>query len=92
MLGNFTNKWFKVAYPESQRGLCPDRSMIDIMFSLHTRSDGVLFDLKVKTKVQEILIRDMFEDADVTTHKLQELQTMINLLHQAPKDFKLTSL
>ena len=40
---------------------------------LHTRSDGRLFNLarlRAKTKVREVLIRDMLfaDDADVATH------------------------
>lgn len=62
---------------------------------LHTRSDGRLFNparLKAKTKVREALIRDMLfaDDAAVTTHTQQELQTLMDRFSQACKDFGLT--
>lgn len=62
---------------------------------LRTRSDGRLFNLsrlKAKTKVREVLIRDMLfaDDAAVASHTQHELQSLMNCLSQACKDFGLT--
>ena len=62
---------------------------------LRTRSDGRLFNLtrlKAKTKVREAVIRDMLfaDDAAVTTHTQQELQSLMDRFSQASKDFGLT--
>ena len=62
---------------------------------LRTRSDGRLFNparLKARTKVHKALIRDMLfaDDAAVTTHTQQELQSLLNRFSQACKDFGLT--
>ena len=62
---------------------------------LRTRSDGRLFNiahLRAKTKVCEVLIRDMlFADyAAVATHTQEELQSLIDCFSQACKDFGLT--
>jgi hypothetical protein len=62
---------------------------------LRTRSDGGLFNLarlKAKTKVREVLIRDMLfaDDAAVASHTQQELQSLMNCFSQACKDFGLT--
>ena len=59
---------------------------------LRTRSDGRLFNLgrlRDKTKVREVLIRNMlFADcAAVTTHTQQELQVLMGCFSQACKDF-----
>jgi len=62
---------------------------------IRTRSDGRLLNharLRAKTKVREVLIRDMLfaDDAAVATHTQQELQTLMNRFSQACKDFGLT--
>ena len=61
---------------------------------LHTRSDGKLFNLarlKAKTKVREILIRDMLfaDDVAVATHTQHQLQSSIDRFSQACRDFGL---
>ena len=62
---------------------------------LRTRSDGRLFNLahlRAKTKVCEVLIRDMLfaDDAAVATHTQEELQSLVDCFSQACKDFGLT--
>ena len=62
---------------------------------LQTRSDGRLFNLsrlKAKTKVRNILIRDMLfaDDAAIVTHTEQDLQSLMDRFSQACKDFSLT--
>ena len=62
---------------------------------LRTRSDGRLFNLarlRAKTKVREVLIRDMLfaDDAAVATHTQRELQSLMDRFSQACKDFGLT--
>ena len=62
---------------------------------LRTRSDGKLFNLsrlKAKTKVREVLIRDMLfaDDAALATHTQEELQSLMNRFSMASKDFGLT--
>ena len=62
---------------------------------LRTRSDGKLFNisrLKAKTKVREVLIRDMLfaDDAAVATHREDELQTLMDKFSSACDDFGLT--
>ena len=62
---------------------------------LHTRSDGKLFNpsrLKAKTKVREVLIRDMLfaDDAAVAAHTQTELQTLMDRFAKACTDFGLT--
>ena len=62
---------------------------------LHSRSDGKLFNLarlSAKTKVREILIRDMLfaDDAAVATHSEHQLQSLMDCFSQACKDFGLT--
>ena len=62
---------------------------------LHTRSDGRLFNLarlRAKTKVREVLIRDMLfaDDAAVATHEQAELQSLMDRFSEACKDFSLT--
>ena len=62
---------------------------------LHTRSDGRLFNLarlRAKTKVREVLIRDMLfaDDAAVATHTQAQLQCLMDRFSQACKDFGLT--
>ena len=59
---------------------------------LHTRSDGRLFNLprlRAKTKIREVLIRDLLfaDDAAVTSHTEQDLQCLMDRLSQACKDF-----
>ena len=61
---------------------------------LQTRSDGSLFNLahlKARTKVCEVLIRDMLfaDDAAVMTHTQRELQLLMDCFSQACKDFGL---
>ena len=62
---------------------------------LRTRSDGRLFNLgslRAKKKVRETLMRYMLfaDDAAVTTHTQQELQTLMDSFSKACKDFGLT--
>ena len=62
---------------------------------LRTRSDGRLFNLahlRAKTKVCEVLIRDMlFADyAAVATHTQEEHLSLMDCFSQACKDFGLT--
>ena len=62
---------------------------------LCTRSDSRLFNLarlRAKTKVREVLTRDMLfaDDAVVATHNLEELQSLVDCFSQACKDFGLT--
>ena len=62
---------------------------------LHTRSDGRLFNLarlRAKTKIREVLIRDLLfaDDAAVTSHTEQDLQCLTDRLSQVCKDFGLT--
>ena len=62
---------------------------------LRTRSDGRLFNLarlRAKTKVSEVLIRDMLfaDDAAVVAHTQEELQSLMDCFSQACKDFGLT--
>ena len=62
---------------------------------LHTRSDGRLFNLArllAKTKVQQVLIRDMLfaDDAALTTHSEVALQRLINCFAHACREFGLT--
>ena len=62
---------------------------------LKTRSDGKLFNLarlKAKSKVRQILIRDMLfaDDAAVASHSQQELQSLMDSFSKACKDFGLT--
>lgn len=62
---------------------------------LRTRSDGRLFNLarlRARTKIREVLIRDMLfaDDAAVLTHTQQELQSLMDRFSQACKDFGLT--
>lgn len=63
--------------------------------NLRTRSDGRLFNLahlKARTRVREVLIRDMlFADyVAVTTHTERELQLLMDRFSQVCKDFGLT--
>ena len=62
---------------------------------LHTHSDGELFNLarlKAKTKIQEMLIRDMpfADDAALVSHTEQQLQTLMNSFSRASQDFGMT--
>ena len=62
---------------------------------LRTRSDGKLFNisrLRAKTKVRDVLIRDLLfaDDAAVATHNEDELQTLMNRFSSACDDFGLT--
>ena len=62
---------------------------------LRIRSDGRLFKLarlRAKTKVREVLIRDMLfaDDAAVVAHTQEEHQSLMDCLSQACKDFGLT--
>ena len=62
---------------------------------LRTRSYGRLFNLaclRAKTKIREVLIRDMLfaDDAAVATHPQEELQSLMVCFSQACKDFGLT--
>ena len=60
-----------------------------------TRSDSKLFNLtrlRAKTKVREVLIRDVLfaDDAAVVSHTQEELQPLMDCFSQACKDFGLT--
>ena len=62
---------------------------------LHTRSDDRLFNiarLRAKTKIREVLIRDLLfaDDVAVTSHTEQDLKCLMDRLSQACKDFGLT--
>ena len=62
---------------------------------LHSRSDGKLFNasrLKAKTKVRQVLIRDMLfaDDAAIATHNEDELQRLMDQFSKACNDFGLT--
>lgn len=62
---------------------------------LHTRSDGHLFNisrLRAKTRVREVLIRDMLfaDDAAFVAHSQEELQLLLDRFSNACKDFSLT--
>ena len=62
---------------------------------LRTRSDGRLFNLarlRAKTKVRDVLIRDMLfaDDAEDVGHTQEELQSLMDCFSQACKDFGLT--
>ena len=61
---------------------------------LRTRSDGRLFNLarlRAKTKVREVLTRDMLfaDDAAVVTHTQEELHSLMECFSHACKDFGL---
>ena len=63
--------------------------------SLHTRSDGRLFNLsrlKAKTKVRKALIRDMLfaDDAALAAHTEQELQSLMDNFSRASQAFGMT--
>ena len=63
---------------------------------LRTRSDDRLFNLarlRAKTKVREVLIRDMLfaDDAAVVAHTQEELQSLMDCFSQACTDFGLTT-
>ena len=62
---------------------------------LHTRSDGKLFSisrLRAKTKVRQVLIRDMLfaDDAALVAHSQEQLQRLMDQLSNACADFRLT--
>ena len=62
---------------------------------LHTRSDGSMFNLarlRAKTKRREVLIRELLfaDDAALTSHTQEGLQTMLNSFSGACKEFGLT--
>lgn len=61
---------------------------------LHSRSDGKLFNaacLRAKTKVREILVRNILfaDDAAVATHSQDQLQSLMDRFSLACKDFGL---
>ena len=61
---------------------------------LHTRSDGKLFNvsrLKAKTKIREVLIRDLLfvDDAPLTAHQEDHLQSLMDRFSKACEDFRL---
>ena len=83
-LGIFFALLLRHAFGTASEGIC-----------LRTRSDGRLSNLgclRAKTKVREVLIRDVLfaDDATVTTHTQQELQPLMDCSSQACKDFGLT--
>ena len=74
----------KHAYSTSSKGIY-----------LHTRSDGRLFNLarlRAKTKVHEVIIRDMLfaDDVAIVAHSQNELQSLTDDFSQACKEFGLT--
>ena len=84
LFGIFFASLLKHAFDTSKEGIY-----------LHTRSDGRLFNLarlRAKTKVREALIRDMLfaDDAAISSHTQQELQSLMDGFSQACKDFGLT--
>ena len=84
LFGIFFAPLLRDAFGTASEGIC-----------LRTRSDGRLFNLgrlRAKTKVHEALIRDMLfaDDAAVTTHTQQKLQTLMDSFSQACNDFGLT--
>ena len=84
LFGIFFSMLLKHAFGEATEGIY-----------LHSRSDGKLFNvarLKAKTKVRNILIRDMLfaDDAAVATHSEHQLQSLMDCFSQACKDFGLT--
>ena len=81
LFGIFFALLLKRAFGTASEGIC-----------LRTKSDGRLFNLgrlRAKTKVREALFRDMLfaDDAAVTTHTQQGLQTLMGRFSQACKDF-----
>ena len=63
---------------------------------IHTRGDGKLFNIAhypAKTKVREVLIREMFftEDAALASHTESGLQQLVSRLSAACKEFRLTT-
>ena len=70
-----------------------DSSSDDIY--LHTRSDGMLFNLarlRAKTKVTEVYVREMLfaDDAALTSHSGEALQRLVNRFAHACREFGLT--
>ena len=62
---------------------------------LHTRADGKLSNiarLRSKTKIREVLIREMLfaDDAALSSHTEADLQRLVNRLSHACKEFGLT--
>ncbi|PFX13050.1 hypothetical protein AWC38_SpisGene22909 [Stylophora pistillata] len=62
---------------------------------MHTRSDGNLYNivrLRAKTKIRKTTIRDMLfaDDAAVTSHRVQDLQRLMDRFSQPCEDFGLT--
>ena len=62
---------------------------------LHTRSNGSMFNLarlRAKTKRREVLIRELLfaDDAALTSHTQEGLQTMLNNFSSACKEYGLT--
>ena len=62
---------------------------------MHTRSDGKLFNLtrlRAKTKVTEVYVREMLfaDDAALTAHSGEALQTLVNRFAHACREFGLS--
>ena len=84
LFGIFFAMLLKHAYSTSSKGIY-----------LHTRSDGRLFNLarlRAKTKVHEVIIRDMLfaDDVAIVAHSQNELQSLTDDFSQACKEFGLT--
>ena len=84
LFGIFFAVMLRYAFGQSTEGVC-----------LHTRSDGRLFNLarlRAKTKVRQVLIRDMLfaDDAALVAHSQEQLQRLIDQFSRACTDFSLT--
>ena len=84
LFGIFFSLLLRYAFHESDDGIF-----------LHTRSDGNLFNLarlRAKTKVQQVLIREVLfaDDAALTSHSEEALQRLISRFADACKEFSLT--
>lgn len=84
LFGIFFSMLLKYAFDSSQDGIY-----------LHTRSDGKLFNLarlRAKTKVSQILIREMLfaDDAALASHTEEALQRLMDRFTDACQEFGLT--
>ena len=84
LFGIFFSMLLRSAFKDSSEGVY-----------LHTRSDGSMFNLarlRAKTKRREVLIRELLfaDDAALTSHTQEGLQSMLNSFSSACKEFGLT--
>jgi len=84
LFGIFFSMLLKYAFDSSTDGIY-----------IHTRSDGKLFNLarlRARTKVTEVLVREMLfaDDAALATHTEEALQRLIDLFATACSEFGLT--